>query len=77
MVLSETIAGLMAEVSKVMCEPGALASMLHKSDELADLEAIAESWFEDDPQVAQAVERANGRGRAKLASYSARLPADA
>ena len=69
MVLSETIAGLMAEVPKVMCEPGALASMLHKSDELADLEAIAESWFEDDPQVAQAVERANGRGRAKLASY--------
>jgi len=69
MVLSETIAGLMAEVPKVMCEPGALASMLHKSDELADLEAIAESWFEDDPQAAQAVESANGRGRAKLASY--------
>jgi DNA-binding NarL/FixJ family response regulator len=31
--------------------------------------AVAQCWFEDDPQVAQAVERAHGRDRAKLADY--------
>ena len=69
MAFSETLAGLIAEVPKAMCEPAALASVLGKSDELADLEAVAQSWFEDDPQVAQAVERARGRDRAKLATY--------
>jgi hypothetical protein len=39
------------------------------SNELAELEAVAQSWFEDDPQVAQAVERARGSDRAKLATY--------
>jgi hypothetical protein len=69
MVFSETLAGLIAEVPKVMHEPAALASVLRKSGELADLEAVAQSWFEDDPQVAQAVERAHGHDRAKLATY--------
>ena len=65
----ETLAGLFAEVPKAMCEPATLASVLRKSNELAELESVAQSWFEDDPQVAQAVERARGRDRAKLATY--------
>jgi hypothetical protein len=69
MAFSEELAGLIAEVPKAMCEPAALASMLRQSDELADLEVIAQSWFEDDPQVAQAVKRARGSNLTKLASY--------
>lgn len=69
MAFGETLAGLIAEVPKAMCEPATLASMLRKSNELAELEAVAQSWFEDDPQVAQAVEGAHGRDRAKLATY--------
>jgi len=69
MAFSETLAGLIAQVPKTMCEPAALASVLRKSDELADLEAVAQSWFEDDPQVSRAVERARGRDREKLATY--------
>jgi hypothetical protein len=69
MAFGETLAGLIAEVPKAMCEPAALASVLRKSSKLAELEAVAQSWFEDDPQVAQAVERARGRDRAKLATY--------
>src|SRR6202023_4264258 len=69
MAFSETLAGLIAEVPKAMREPAALASVLRKSNELAELEAVAQSWFEDDPQAAQAVERARGRDRAKLATY--------
>src|SRR5216684_68914 len=69
MAFRETLAGLIAEVPKAMCEPAALASVLRKSNEFAELEVIARSWFEDDPQVTQAVERARGRDRAKLADY--------
>jgi hypothetical protein len=67
MAFDETLAGLIAEVPKAMCEPATLASVLRKSNELAELEAVAQSWFEDDPQVAQTVER--GRDRAKLVTY--------
>jgi hypothetical protein len=52
-----------------MCEPATLASVLRKSNELAELEAVAQSWFEDNPQVAQAVGGAGGRDSAKLAAY--------
>jgi hypothetical protein len=65
----EALAGLIADVPKTMCEPAALASVLRKSDELADLDTVALSWFEDDPQVAQAVDGARGRDHAKLDSY--------
>ncbi|MDE1934509.1 MAG: hypothetical protein KGI34_10965, partial [Bradyrhizobium sp.] len=57
------------EVPKAMCEPATLASVLRKCNELAELQVVAQSWFEDDPQVAQAVERARGRDRAKLVTY--------
>jgi hypothetical protein len=69
MVFDETLAGLIAEVPKAMCEPAALALVLRNSNKLAELETVAQSWFEDDPQVAQAVKSAGGRGRAKLATY--------
>jgi hypothetical protein len=69
MAFGETLAGLIAEVPKAMCEPARLASVLQKSNEHAELEAVAQSWFEDDPQVAQAVQRARGHDRAKLATY--------
>jgi hypothetical protein len=69
MAFGEALAGLIAEVPKAMCDPATLASVLRKSNELAELEAVGQSWFEDDPQVAQAVERARGRDRAKLATY--------
>jgi hypothetical protein len=69
MAFDETLAGLIAEVPKAMREPAALASVLRKSNAFAELDAVAQSWFEDDPQVAQAVERAGSRGRAKLATY--------
>jgi hypothetical protein len=69
MSFSDALAELMAEVPGSMCEPAALASVLRESGELAGLEAIVQSWFEDDPQVAEAVDRARARDRAKLASY--------
>jgi hypothetical protein len=69
MAFGETLTGLIAEVPMAMCEPAALASVLRKSDGLADLDVVAQSWFEDDPQVARAVERARGSDRAKLADY--------
>jgi hypothetical protein len=69
MPFGETLAGLIAEVPSAMREPAALASMLRKSGDLADLETVAQSWFEDDPQAARAVESGRARGRAKLAAY--------
>ena len=68
MAFREMLAGLMAEIPKAMFEPAALASVLRKSDELADLEVVAQSWFEDDPQVTAALGQARGN-RAKLAAY--------
>ena len=65
----EALVELIAEVPKAMCEPATLASVLRGSDELADLDAVAQSWFEGDLQVAQMVERAIGRPRKKLAKY--------
>jgi hypothetical protein len=69
MAIGETLAGLIAEVPQVMCEPGTLAAVLRRSNKLAELEAIAQSWFEDDPQAAQVVDSAGGCARAKLATY--------
>ena len=69
MTFAETLAGLIAEIPKAMCEPAALASLLQTSNEPAELEPVAQSWFEDDPQVAQVVDRARGRDRVKLATF--------
>jgi hypothetical protein len=69
MAFGETLAGLVAEVPKAMREPAALASVLRKSNELADIETVAQSWFEDDPRIASAVKQARGGDRAKLATF--------
>jgi hypothetical protein len=74
MVFSEALAGLAADVPRAMCEPAALTSMLRKSDELTELNAIGQSWFEDDPQIAEVVKRARGGNRAKLVSYLLQSP---
>ena len=65
--VAETIAALLAELPKRMREPAQIACVLRASHELADLEVLAESWFEDDPQIAQAVEHRTSRAR--LADY--------
>jgi hypothetical protein len=69
MAFSETLAELVDAVPKAMREPAALAAVLRKSDELPVLQAVAQSWFEDDPEIRQALERAGGRNRAQLATY--------
>ena len=47
----------------------AVETVLRKSDELADLEAVAQSWFEDGPDIAQAIAGARARNRAKVVTY--------
>lgn len=72
MQFADTLARLMAEVPKAMCEPSAVASVLRNSGHLADLEWIAESWFEDDPEAAraaQAAKRARNKNRRQVATY--------
>src|SRR5262245_26713989 len=63
----EALSGLIAELPEAMRDPTAVSAVLQKSGDLADLEALEQSWFEDDPEVARIV--ASGRGRAKLAAY--------
>jgi hypothetical protein len=63
---AETLAGLMSEVPRPMCEPAAVAALLRRSGELADLEVVAEPWFEDDPAIADMMARARTRDRVKL-----------
>ena len=65
---NETLAGVIAEVPKAMRVGAAVETALRKSGELVDLEII-QSWFEDGPDIAQAVAGARGRSRAKLATY--------
>jgi hypothetical protein len=69
LVFADVLGELMGEIPKAMCEPAAVASLLRKSDELAGLEGIAQCWFEDDPQAAQAVKQARGRDGAQIATY--------
>jgi len=69
MVFAETLARLMAEIPAAMCEPSAVTSVLRNSAQLAGLERIAESWFEDDPEVAEVAKRARGRNRRQFATY--------
>ena len=69
MTLADTLADLMAEVPEAMREPGAVASVLRKSDKLPGLAGIAHCWCEDDPQAAQTAKQARGRNRAQVATY--------
>jgi hypothetical protein len=65
----KALAGLIAELPKAMRQPAAVTSTLLRSDELVDLETIAQSWFEDGPEIARAVERAPAANRKALATY--------
>ena len=66
---SHALAQLIAELPEGMREGKAVETVLRKSGELADLEAVAQSWFEGGPEVAQAIARARRHNRAKLATY--------
>src|SRR5947207_8283886 len=65
----ETLARLIAEIPAAMRGGTAVETVLRKSGELADLEAVAQSWFEDGPDIAQAIAGARARNRAKVVTY--------
>src|SRR5438046_18628 len=65
----ETLARLIAEIPEAMRGGTAVETALRKSGELVDLEAVAQSWFEDGPDIAQAIAGARARNRAKVATY--------
>jgi hypothetical protein len=48
---------------------GVIETVLRKSGELADLEAVAQSWFEDGLDIVQAIAGARARNRAKVVTY--------
>ncbi|HXZ46646.1 MAG TPA: hypothetical protein VEH02_07955, partial [Pseudolabrys sp.] len=66
---SEALAELIDQVPKAMRRPAVVASILQESHELAGLEAIGESWFEDAPEVAHLVRYARKGDCEKLATY--------
>ena len=65
----DTLARLIGELPEAMSGEKAVESVLRKSGELAGLEALTQSWFEDSPDIAQVIAGARGRDRAKLAAY--------
>ena len=65
----ETLARLIAEIPEAMRRGTAFETVLRKSGRLADLEGVAQSWFEDGPDIAQAIAGARTRNRAKVATY--------
>jgi hypothetical protein len=66
---SDSLIQLIAELPEAMRGGTAVETVLRESGELADLRAVAQSWFEDGPDIAQAIAGARGRNRAKLATY--------
>ena len=65
----EALAALLADLPAATLAPDAVSATLGASDEWADFDAIAESWFEDDQDVARRVAGARGRQRAKAVKY--------
>ena len=65
----ETLARLITEIPEAMRGGTAVETVLRKSGELADLEVVAQSWFEDGPDIAQAIAGARAPNRAKVATY--------
>jgi hypothetical protein len=65
----ETLARLIAEIPEAMRGGTAVETVLRKSGELADLEAVAQSWFEDGPDIVQAIAGVRGRNGAKVVTY--------
>jgi hypothetical protein len=65
----ETLARLIAEIPEPMRGAAAVESVLRESGDLADLEVVAQSWFEDSPEIADVVAGARRSSRTKLATY--------
>ena len=65
----ETLARLITEIPEAMRGGTAVETVLRKSGELADLKVVAQSWFEDGPDIAQAIAGARAPNRAKVATY--------
>jgi hypothetical protein len=65
----ETLARLIIEIPEAMRGGTAVETVLRKSGKLADLKVVAQSWFEDGPDIAQAIAGARAPNRAKVATY--------
>ena len=65
----EALAALIADTPKTMRTPMAVSDLLRRSEDWADLGDIAESWFEDDQEVARHVAGARRSQRAKTTDY--------
>lgn len=65
----EALVALLAELPVAMLAPEAVNATLCTSDKWAGFDSIAESWFEDDQDVARRVAGARGRQRAKTVKY--------
>jgi hypothetical protein len=66
---ADTLAKLIAEIPEPMRSATAVQAVLRQSGELVDLEVVAQSWFEDSPEIAEIVSGAPGAKRARLAAY--------
>ena len=58
-------------IPRAMLRPAELEKILRESDDFDDLEFLitVQSWFEEGPDVAQAIAGTRSHNRAKLASY--------
>ena len=65
----EALAGLIAEVPERMRDSAAVETVVRESGELANLQGVTQSWFEDSPEIAQLAAGSRGPERPKLASY--------
>src|SRR5262249_61477565 len=65
----ETLARLIAEIPEAMRGSTAVETVLRESGELADLEAVAQSWFEEGPDIAQGAAGARARNPANGGHY--------
>jgi hypothetical protein len=66
---SDALAELIADLPETMRGSTTTETVLRRSGELADLEAIAQSWFEDDPAIARVIADSRRRNPAQLANY--------
>ncbi len=66
----ELLAALVAEIPASLTEPAAVVATLRKSDDWAALPGLADSWFEDDQDVARIARR---NSRAALEQQAAHL----
>jgi hypothetical protein len=65
----QMLAALVADLPAAMREPHAVETVLRTSAAWARFSAIADSWFEDDQEVARLVGRPSGRAQGKMRDY--------